>query len=72
MKIKQTKDSEKLIKKTKTIDDIFSSSNIDDNIDKSTNPKLISLKYDIETVLSNELKDILFKIIFLLDQIQKL
>ena len=56
MKINQTNGSEKLIKKTKTIDDIFSANNIDDNIDKSTNPKLISLKYDIETILSNELK----------------
>ena len=56
MKIKQTNGSEKLIKKTKTIDDIFSANNIDDNIEKSTNPKLISLKYDIETILSTELK----------------
>jgi hypothetical protein len=56
MKIKQTNDSEKLIKKTKTIDDIFSANNIDDNIEKSTNPKLISLKYDLETILSTELK----------------
>src|SRR5215207_2994272 len=56
MKIKQTKGSEKLIKKTKTIDDIFSTNNIDDNIEKSINPKLISLKYDIETILSTELK----------------
>ena len=56
MKINQTNGSEKLIKKTKTIDDIFSANNIDDNIDKFTNPKLISLKYDIETILSNELK----------------
>src|SRR5918994_756398 len=45
MKIKQTNGSEKLIKKTKTIDDIFSANNIDDNIGKSTNPKLISLTY---------------------------
>ena len=56
MKINQTNGSEKLIKKTKSIDDIFSANNIDDNIDKFTNPKLISLKYDIETILSNELK----------------
>ncbi|HEX6647019.1 MAG TPA: hypothetical protein VF047_07555, partial [Nitrososphaeraceae archaeon] len=56
MKINQTNGSEKLIKKTKTIDDIFSANNIDDNIEKTTNPKLISLKYDIETILSTELK----------------
>ena len=56
MKINPTNDSEKLINKTKTIDDVFSANNIDDNLDKSTNPKLISLKYDIETILSTELK----------------
>jgi len=56
MKINQTNDSEKLINNTKTINDIFSANNIDDHIDKSTNPKLISLKYDIETILSSELK----------------
>ena len=56
MKINHTSDSEKQMNKTKTIDDIFSANNIDDNIDESTNPKLISLKYDIETILSTELK----------------
>jgi hypothetical protein len=55
MKINQTNDSAKLIKKTKTIEDIFSAININDNIDKPTNPKLISLKYDIETILATEL-----------------
>ncbi len=55
MKINHTNDSAKLIKKTKTIEDIFSANNINDNIDKSTNPKLISLKYDIETILATEL-----------------
>jgi hypothetical protein len=55
MKIKHTNDSEKLIKKIKTIDDIFSTNNQYDGIDKYTNPKLISLKYDIETILSSEL-----------------
>ena len=55
MKINHTSDSEKQMNKTKTIDDIFSANNIDGNIDESTNPKLISLKYDIETILSTEL-----------------
>jgi hypothetical protein len=56
MKINHTNDSENQMNKTKTIDDIFSDNNIDDNIDKTTNPKLISLKYDIETILLTELK----------------
>ena len=56
MKINHTNDLEKLMHETKNINDVFSATNINDNMDKSTNDKLNSLKIDIETILSTEVK----------------